>query len=464
MNNIQKAFQDFRSQLIYGAESHLNLTELSIHIQNASENTIVFYRITEHSSAWENFYARVAKTQAKVIVLNKKPKSFKDFFFKGSLYICEDKNWLGFQNALCDCLYTFPQNKKLIGITGTNGKTTTVNLIRDLLWASGQKACSVGTIGLQGKSGDVIEDLSITTPSYIDIRRILFKYKDAFDYFVFEVSSHALDQNRFYGLHFVAAGWTNLTQDHLDYHKTLEAYAEAKAKLAAMSDHFFVLEGHEVVRTTLDKIKARFELLKLDPIDNEAPPFFKLHHNWENFRLALACVKVCIKDELNFSWDNLSPPRGRFETIEWNDKLIVVDYAHTPDAIAQILSSTKKSFPTRELICLFGAGGDRDPTKRPIMGQTAARYADSVVVTSDNPRSEDPSLIIEQIVQGIETPGKILRQTPDRKKAIEETLANMKSHAILVIAGKGHETYQEIKGVKHPFDDKKVVLDFISRS
>lgn len=463
-NKTQTIFQKFKVELVHGNGPTLNLKELSIQIQNGTEDTVVFYRITDNENAWKNFYSRLGSTSSKLIILNKRPSDTENLTFRGSIYLCDDKNWLSFQSALCDHFYELPANKKFIGITGTNGKTTTVNLIRDLLWANDQKACSVGTIGLQGKDGAVIEDLSITTPSYIDIRRILFKYQANFDYFVFEVSSHALDQDRFFGLHFIAGAWTNLTQDHLDYHKTLGAYAGAKARLAAMSDHFFILEGHDIVKNALENVGAKFKVLKTGEADSEAPPFFKLHHNWENMKLALACVQVCLKENLKYSWDDLKPPRGRFETIEWGNKLIVVDYAHTPDAIAQILSSTKKSFAGRELICLFGAGGDRDPTKRPIMGQTAARYADSVVVTSDNPRSEDPALIIEQIVEGIESPEKILRQMPDRRKAIEETLASMKSGAILVIAGKGHETYQEIKGVKHPFDDKKVVLNFISKS
>ena len=450
-------FNKYQVKLIQGESSTPTLKGLSIQLQGGESDQLVFYRITDAGKAWERFGERLTQSKALCVVINRVPQA--PINFQGQLWLCDDKHWTEFQKELCD--YFYPQNSELIliGVTGTNGKTTTVNLIRDLLECAGEKACSVGTIGLQTSGGEVLEDLSITTPSYLDIRRILWQYQSQFKYFIFEVSSHALDQARFFGLRFKSAGWTNLTQDHLDYHHTLEAYAHAKAQIAQLSDHLFILANHPEVKAALDKIHAKYEVIKVECDQKDIPPFFKLAHNWENFVLALKLAETACGKSIHYEWSELHPPRGRFETLEWRDRLVVIDYAHTPDALAKILSSTKASFPDRRLICIFGAGGDRDPTKRPLMGQCAGEYADQVVITSDNPRSEDPALIIGQIEKGITNKAKILLQEADRRAAIVSTLSKSSAGDIIVIAGKGHETYQEVKGVKHPFDDKKVVQD-----
>lgn len=454
-------FAAHQVKLIHGQSKDIDAKGLSIQLQGSQSDQLVFYRITDAPKAWERFSERLASSDARAVVINRTPVA--PIHFQGQLWLCADEKWTQFQKDLSDHFY--PQNSELvlIGVTGTNGKTTTVNLIRDLLESAGEKACSVGTIGLQTSGGEVLEDLSITTPSYLDIRRILWQYQKQFKYFIFEVSSHALDQARFFGLRFKSAGWTNLTQDHLDYHHTLEAYAHAKAQIAHVSDRVFVLANHPEVKSALDKAQAQYEVIKAKCDQKDIPPFFKLAHNWENFELALKLAETACGKTINYKWSQLHPPRGRFETLEWQGRLIVVDYAHTPDALAKILSSTKESFPGRRLICIFGAGGDRDPTKRPLMGQCASEHADQVVITSDNPRSEDPAQIISQIEKGIANKAKILLQESDRRAAIVSTLSKSSLGDIIVIAGKGHETYQEVKGVKHPFDDKKVVQDYMAQ-
>ena len=456
---IKKIFKKYSVKEIGHQHSSDAFTQLSIQIQGDQRQSLVFYRITEAAGAKERFLERAAKTNASAIVINRPCEVPPEY--KGNVFLSSDQNWIELQNALCDHFYPRVSGQKLIGITGTNGKTTTVNLVRDMLWESGVATCSVGTIGIQGRDGVVKEDLSITTPSFIDIRRVLWQYREEFTTFVFEVSSHALDQDRFHHLTFESAAWTNLTQDHLDYHKTFEAYGAAKAKLAKISDEFFVLENHSEVCRTLEKLKIHYKKLEIESRPEDCPPFFKLAHNWENYLLAKACAGSLLGHKITTNWGSLHPPRGRFETIEWNERLIVIDYAHTPDALAKILESTKMSFPKRNLICIFGAGGDRDPTKRPIMGKVASEYADQLIITSDNPRSEEPQLIIDQIVAGIVLKAKIGHALADRKEAIEKCLSDSTEGDIIVIAGKGHETYQDVKGVKHPFDDKKVVLDFI---
>lgn len=458
---ILEIFSRHQVKPLRGELSSLKLCDLAIQIQGDRSNSLVFYRITNAADAASKFLERANSSSAAALIINKVDLIPTDY--KGALYYCPDQSWVEVQKDLCEVFYPVKESAKLVGITGTNGKTTSVNLTRDLLWAQGVRACSVGTIGLQGRDGNVIEDLSITTPSFLDIRRILSRYSDQFDVFVFEVSSHALDQERFHGMSFVAAAWTNLTQDHLDYHKDFASYGKAKAKLAEISGKLFVLDNHEEVASILDKLGSRYEKLALPEIPKDSPAFFKLAHNWENLILARALAAEALGSEVGVDWKALHPPRGRFETLEWQERLIVIDYAHTPDALAKILASTKESFPGRRLICVFGAGGDRDPTKRPIMGKLASEYADLVVVTSDNPRSEVPQLIVNQILEGISAKEKILFSDPDRREAIEKTLERSRAQDIVVIAGKGHETYQEVNGVKHPFDDKQVALDYINR-
>ncbi len=457
---ILKIFANNSLTSLKGNMPDREIVDLAIQIQGERQNSIVFYRITSSKDALEKFIERANQSNAAVLIINKNERLPDNF--AGAIYFCADENWERAQVELCEHFY--PKNSKalLVGITGTNGKTTSVNLTRDLLWAQGVKACSVGTIGLQGRDGVLIEDLSITTPSFLDIRRILCRYSDQFEVFVFEVSSHALDQNRFNGMSFCASAWTNLTQDHLDYHKDFESYGKAKAKIADLSKKLFILSNHQEVISVLDGVGATYESLEIDNIPRESPPFFHLAHNWENLILSRALAKEVTQKEIVIDWSTLHPPRGRFETIEWSDRLIVIDYAHTPDALSKILASTKESFPTRRIICIFGAGGDRDPMKRPIMGKLASECADLVVVTSDNPRSEDPQEIVDQILAGIERPEKIFFSDSNRKVAIEKTLTSSQGGDIIVIAGKGHETYQEVKGIKYPFDDKQVALDFIN--
>lgn len=458
---ILEIFSRYQVKPLKGELPGETLRDLAIQIQGERTHSLVFYRITESSDAAQKFLERAKNTNAAVLVINKSELIPPEY--RGALYYCPEQSWIELQKDLSEVFYPVSNKVKLLGITGTNGKTTSVNLTRDLLWSKGVRACSVGTIGLQGRDGHVIEDLSITTPSYLDIRRILSRYGEEFDVFVFEVSSHALDQERFFGMNFTAAAWTNLTQDHLDYHKDFVSYGKAKAKLANISKKLFVLANHDEVTGVLNELGAPYEKLEIEKVPSECPAFFKLAHNWENLILAKALACETLGRDLQVDWKSLHPPRGRFETLEWMDRLIVIDYAHTPDALAKILASTKESFPGRRLICVFGAGGDRDPTKRPVMGKLASEHADLVVVTSDNPRSEEPQSIVDQVLKGVSLKDKLLFSDPDRRRAIERTLECSHAQDIIVIAGKGHETYQEVKGVKHPFDDKQVALDYVDR-
>ncbi len=380
---------------------------------------------------------------------------------------------------LLPALYPEAGRLRLIGITGTNGKTTTSYLLESVLKAAGREPGVIGTINM--RHHDVSVSSSVTTPGPLD----LFEQLDSMaragvDTCVMEVSSHSLDQDRVMGLTFDCGIFTNLSQDHLDYHQDMEAYFLAKKRLfdaylkgAAVinADDAF---GQRLVRDlpgALTYGRQSDALIRVRSLraDNEglhltlSSPAGDLHLDTRlmgevNAYNIMACVGTSIASGIDMGAvvsgiEALREVPGRMEPVRNRLGLtVLVDFAHTPDALRHALASAR-SLTKGRLISVFGCGGDRDRAKRPLMGSIAARASDVVIVTSDNPRSEDPAAIIKDIVAGIDDRSRLMVE-PDRREAIRLGIGLMKSGDCLLIAGKGHETYQIIGSQRLSFDDR----------
>jgi UDP-N-acetylmuramoyl-L-alanyl-D-glutamate--2,6-diaminopimelate ligase len=381
--------------------------------------------------------------------------------------------------------YDWPVRQlRLVGVTGTNGKTTTVHMLRHLFDEAGARAASIGTVGvLVGSEGEPHgADTGLTTPGPIDLQRLLRSLVDASVRTVaMEVSSHALDQHRVDGLDFEAAVFTNLTRDHLDYHKTMDAYRAAKARLCDyLAPHGIVVLNADdpawralptqrrkvsfSTRVTSAEVHAddihftprgsRWSLV----VGGERPtvdlPLIGDFNVSNALGAAAAAYALGLKTNAIASKLSTVPQvPGRLELV--HDRPVVLrDYAHTPDALERALAAVRP-FARGRLIVVFGAGGDRDRGKRPEMGAIAARLADLAIVTSDNPRTEDPEGIMSDIEGGMQ--GRGHERIEDRRLAIARALDVAQTDDVIVLAGKGHETYQ-IRGTeKLPFDEKQIV-------
>ncbi len=391
---------------------------------------------------------------------------------------------------IADRFYSSPsEGLNLIGITGTNGKTTVTHLIQKIFEENHQKCALIGTLGYKLSSDGEYRDAKHTTPQAPELQATLRMIKDVekIDNVVMEVSSHALDQNRVGGCRFNGAVLTNLTQDHLDYHITMDNYFEAKALLfkGLKEGNFAVINADdnyserflnvvpEGVRKYTYGVKhdadvmakdiefsmngAEFTLVTKDgeyPVNLHMNGMFSVYNVLAAVTTAIA-LGIDVETSLK-ALQNVKGVAGRFEVVV-KKPLVIVDYAHTPDGLENVLNSAREITPKDgRLICLFGCGGDRDATKRPKMGAIAEKIADKIVITSDNPRSEDPQQIITDIIAGLKSvAAEKVTVEPDRGKAIEllKTIAN--NNDVVVIAGKGHEDYQILKDRTIHFDDRE---------
>ncbi len=387
---------------------------------------------------------------------------------------------------LCSAWFGHPEKKlKMIGVTGTNGKTTITNVIKHILMSAGHKTGLVGTI--RNEIGDEVLHTENTTPMAYDLMELFDKMvKAGCEYVVMEVSSFGLVQNRIGSSWFDIAVFTNLTQDHLDYHKDMEDYYQAKKMLFDICDTAlcnidddygrrlfseiscnklsFSIKGNADVYADGIKIKSTgssFWFCKGDKsylVNMRMPGAF----NVSNITAAIAvCLKAGIPmDKIIGAVGAYNGVKGRCEVIPTGrDFTVICDYAHTPDAVENILRSVKE-YTEGRLICLFGCGGNRDAAKRPKMAVAAAKYADRLVVTSDNPRNEDPEQIIKEILTGLSDSTVPYDVVTDRKEAIFHALKIAEKGDIIVLAGKGHEDYQILAGMKHiHFDEREIVAE-----
>lgn len=386
--------------------------------------------------------------------------------------------------------YDTPSTKiKLVGVTGTNGKTTIATLLFKLFSSLGYTCGLVSTV--QNQIGDQIIPATHTTPDAVSLNELLNTMVDAGCTHVFmECSSHAVHQHRITGLVFTGALFSNITHDHLDYHKTFEAYIAAKKGFFdALPATAFAITNSDDKRgeVMLQNTKAKKlsyalkssanykgkilenALTGLVMLVNEIEVHFRLIGEFNAYNLlAVYGAAVNLGIESSVALTNLSMlagAEGRFDYIISDKQVIgIIDYAHTPDALENVLATIKKLRKGYEqVITVVGCGGDRDKTKRPIMAQTACDLSDRVILTSDNPRTEDPAGIIADMEAGLNTSAKRKYiSIIDRKEAIKTAVEFAKPEDIVLVAGKGHEKYQDINGVKHPFDDKAILLAFFN--
>jgi len=445
----------------------------------------LFVALKGETSDGHDFIGKAVESGAIAIVCEVLPSNSLSAII---IQVDDSHKTLGF---LASNYYNNPSDKlRLVGITGTNGKTTTVTLLYQLFTKLGYKCGLLSTIAnyvFERRLGS-----THTTPDPIEINSLLSEMVDTgCEYCFMEVSSHSLDQNRVCGLNFTGAIFSNITHDHLDYHKTFQEYIRVKKSFFDnLPPSAFALtniddkNGLVMLQNTVAK-KHRYSchapadfnckiiekgldgmLIKID--NREVWTKFIGVHNAYNL-LAVYSTAILLgadKEEVLVQLSSLSSVSGRLEYLKgFNELTAVVDYAHTPDALENVLKTLKDCAGDSEIVTLFGCGGNRDKTKRPEMAQIAAKYSDKVIVTSDNPRFEEPEAIIEDIKAGFtaKESARTLFIT-DRREAIKAAILMSKDGSIILVAGKGHEDYQDIKGVKHHFDDKEVILEVFNQN
>ena len=383
------------------------------------------------------------------------------------------------------------KDMKIIGVTGTNGKTTSTLLLKHIL-----EAARGAKVGLLGTMDNMIGQESVpaerTTPESLDLQALFAKMRDAScEYVIMEVSSHAIALERVGGIHFDVAAFTNLTEDHLDFHETMENYCDAKAELFARctscvinadddwAERICAKATGKMLKTSIrgcgDMQAEEMELLsdgisfvavhegKRVPVKLLIPGKFTVY----NAMTALGCaLQLGISlEEAAKALATAKGVKGRVEVVPTEGKpyTILIDYAHTPDGLENVLSAVR-GFCKGRLIAVFGCGGDRDPQKRPIMGKIGVELADIAIITSDNPRTEEPMAIIQDILKGIDTEKNNYEVIENRPLAIHHAMDIAQENDIIVLAGKGHETYQEIHGVKYHLDEREVVSDYLKET
>lgn len=467
---------------------------LEIHGDDAREvSELVFdsRKITENSlyvavrgtvADGHSYIASSVEKGAKAVVCEEFPE-----IMDGNVTYIKVKDSSKTLGHLASNFYGNPSQKlKLIGVTGTNGKTSVSTLLFDVFQNLGYDSALLSTVEI--RIADQIIPATHTTPDVITINKILAQAVEKGCEFAFmEVSSHGIAQNRIEGLHFKIAGFTNLTHDHLDYHKTFDEYLKTKKRF------FDGLEDNAVAITNVDdkngmvmlqNTKAKKKSYALKTMADYHGKSLEIDFNgmllnfngkefWTTltgrFNVYNLLLVFGIASELGFEQDEilqaiskLKRVSGRFETFKSDGGIFfIVDYAHTPDALENILDSINDIRTKNErLITVFGCGGDRDHSKRPEMGNIATRKSTLAIITSDNPRTEDPAQIIKEIEAGVESQNfSKYTSIPDRREAIKMAIKFAEPKDIVLVAGKGHETYQDMNGVKHHFDDKETIIE-----
>jgi len=442
----------------------------------------VFVAIKGFASDGHNYVeSAIAKGATVVVVEN-------ETVYEGPVTVqtSDTREMLGLMAA---SYYDMPSHQlKLIGVTGTNGKTSVATMLFDLYQMLGYKVGLISTI--ENKIHQEVTESSHTTPDAVKLSRLLSKMVDAAcDYVFMEVSSHAIDQKRIAGQKFTGGIFTNITRDHLGYHSSFKEYIDVKKKFFDLldDDAFAVVNiddkhGEYMVqntkattyryslRTLVDyktKVLANnLNGLYLQINEHELHTMFIGDFNAYNITAVFAVADVLgsNKHEVLQAISGLLPAEGRFDVMKGELKNIyaIVDYAHTPDALKNVLSTLNGLKNQSRIITVIGCGGNRDKGKRPIMAEIACRYSDQVVLTSDNPRDEDPLVILSDMENGIkESDMKKVLIIENRKQAIKTAVSMATENDVVLVAGKGHEKYQEIKGKKIPFDDKLILKAFL---
>ena len=441
----------------------------------------LFVAVTGFAADGNRFIPMALEKGAAVVITAKKPEGDVPFVLVES-----DRKAL----ALIGCnFYGHPaRSMKMVGVTGTNGKTSVTLLLKHLL----EKAVDA-KVGLIGTTANMIGDEVIpterTTPESFELQALFARMRDAgCTHVVMEVSSHAIALDRVAGVRFDAAAFTNLTEDHLDFHKTMDHYCDTKAELFrrcergvinaddSYAQRFLDAAACKVLTTAVEKdgdLIAQDLDLRADGVrftavrgDEEVGVVLRIPGKFTVYN-ALTVLGLAISlgiplPSAAMALTNAPGVKGRVEVVPTpgTDYTVLIDYAHTPDGLENVLSSVR-GFCKGEVISVFGCGGDRDPIKRPIMGRIGTELADKAIITSDNPRTEDPEAIIADITPGADQAGKAYEVVVDRREAIRHAMEIAKKDDIIVLAGKGHETYQEIMGVKHHMDEREIVAEIL---
>ena len=437
-----------------------------------------FMAISGFTSDGNRFIPMAMEKGAAVVVTAKKPKM-------DVPYVLVDNDRLALA-MLGTNFYGKPaEAMTMIGITGTNGKTSVTLLLKQVLEETlGAKVGLIGTMG--ALVGDEHIHSDRTTPESLELQGLFAKMRDAgCTHVVMEVSSHALTLDRVGGIHFDVAAFTNLTEDHLDFHKTMDAYCDAKAMLFERSSKAVINLDDSYAHRMLEKAKCPVVTTSVRGMGNLNAKNLELHAEGIRFDAAPVIGKsvevalpipgkftvynaltvLGIARSLGISLEDSAAAlakakgvKGRIEVVPTPGKpwSVLIDYAHTPDGLENVLSSVK-DFCKGRVISVFGCGGDRDPIKRPIMGEIGVKLADFAIITSDNPRTEDPLAIIDDILKGVDPSMGPYVVVPERRTAIRYAMDIAKKDDIIVLAGKGHETYQEINNVKYHLDEREEV-------
>jgi len=441
----------------------------------------MFVAVTGFAADGNRFIPMALRKGAAVIVTAKKPEDDVPF-----VLVPSDRQALAYIG--CN-FYGHPaRSMKMVGVTGTNGKTSVTLLLKHILEKT--VGAKVGLIGTTANMiGEEVIPTERTTPESFELQALFARMRDSgCTHLVMEVSSHAIALDRVAGVRFDAAGFTNLTEDHLDFHKTMDHYCDTKAELFRRCDRGVINADDSYARRFLDAAECEVITTSVAGHGDLTAQDLELRADGVRFTAVLGDeeAEVCLGIPGKFTVYNAltvlglavslgiplakaaealeSAPgvKGRVEVVptDGTDYTVLIDYAHTPDGLENVLSSVR-GFCKGRVISVFGCGGDRDPIKRPIMGRIGTELSDLAIITSDNPRTEDPEAIIRDIIPGADQAGKAYEVVVDRREAIRRAMDIAKKDDIIVLAGKGHETYQEIMGIKHHMDEREIVAQLL---
>lgn len=483
MKKLQHILKNVATIAVYG-NSDIEVKGIAIDSRKVAAG-FVFIAINGTQTNGHEYIDKAIANGAVAIVCEQLPNQL----MQHVAYVLVENSALSTALMACN-FYEHPSQKlKLIGVTGTNGKTTIATVLYNLFTKLGFVCGLISTV--ENKINKTVLPSTHTTPDAISINSLLQQMLDAGCSYVFmECSSHAIHQHRIAGLQFTGAIFSNITHDHLDYHKTFDEYIKVKKQLFdnLSSTSFAIINiddkrGEVMVQNTSASIftyslktVASFKgkildnsITGLQMLVNDIEVHFGLIGEFNAYNLLAiygAAVSLGVKpQEALVALSNISGAAGRFDYVIGENKVVgIVDYAHTPDALENVLSTIKKlSKGNEQIITVVGCGGDRDKTKRPIMAAIAAKYSNRVILTSDNPRTENATTILNEMEIGLDSAGKRKSITiQDRKEAIKTAVMFATSGDIVLVAGKGHENYQEINGVKYPFDDKEILKEFLN--
>ena len=475
---LNKLFEDIKVKQWIG-DKNVTISDIAADSRKVQKNSL-FIAVRGVNIDGHQFIGQVVEAGASVVVCEEAPENQP----KSVLFVVVENSAIALGQLASNWYGRPSENLKLVGITGTNGKTTTVTLLHRMATQLGYKAGLLSTV--RNIVGTREVEATQTTPDPLQLHRLLAEMVEiGCDYCFMEVSSHAAHQHRIAGLKFAGAIFSNLTQDHLDYHKTFADYRDAKKMFfdglgadafalvnaddrnglfmlqnCAASKHTYALQKMADFRAKV--LESSFEGMQLEIDGVEVWTSFVGRFNAYNL-LAVYSASVLLgfdKTEVLTVLSKLGSVDGRFQCLRSkNGKTAIVDYAHTPDAIENVLNTIKNvTDGNHQIITVTGAGGNRDKTKRPIMAAIATELSDKVILTSDNPRNERPEDIIADMKAGVQAAyaQRVLCIT-DRTEAIRTACMLAQTGDVVLVAGKGHETYQEVNGVKHHFDDREVI-------